>query len=114
MYETTMPMTGIFTEADIRDDEQLGIDAFEETNSLLNNAPRVVGPRAHLILFAGDTKEKHRRNTKTADSFSLAPKLLQRPLHDAGHRGYFLRFMNSLRDGMTVAQLVNSKARSAP
>ena len=108
-----MPMTGIFTKANIRDDEQLGIDTFEETNSLLNNTSRVVGLRAHLILFAGDTKEKHRRDTKTGDSFSLAPKLLQRPLHDARHRGYFVRFMNSLRDEKGVDELVNSKASFA-
>src|SRR6266699_1057594 len=107
MNKATMPMTGIFTKADIRDDEQLGIDAFEETNSLLNNTPRVVGLRAHLILFAGDTKEKHRRDTKTADSFSLAPKLLLRPPPDAARPGYTAKSMCSPRHSKSRDELVS-------
>src|SRR5436305_1455066 len=113
MNKATMPMAGIFTEADIRDDEQFGADALEETNSLLNNAARVIGLRAHFILFAGNTKKKHCRDTKTGDPFSLPLELLQRPLHDTWHRNYFVCFMNSLCYEEGVDELINRKASFA-
>ena len=85
-----MPMIGIFTQAHVGYNEQVGHAGLDFANCLLDDAFRVEILQAYRILRLGNAEKDHSRNPQIGDCFYFSRQEIRRPLIHTRHGGNLL------------------------
>ena len=109
--EAAMPRLGVLAEADVGDDHELRHASLELAYRALDDAIRVEVLRADGVLRRRETEEKDRGNAGSRDGFCLAGELVDRPLEDAGHRGYLVPDLFPVGDEKGIDEIVGGEDR---
>ena len=96
-----MPVTGVFTVADVGDHQQLRHSAFGGRNRALHNPGRVIRARRRFVLRIRQSKQDHATDPQTADFFALTNQAVNRhlelPRHGADFAAHSLARANEQR-----------------
>src|SRR5450755_1091752 len=111
--DAAMPVAGVFTQANVGDDQRIRCLGLQTPDRLLDDALLGVCLRAYLVLLVGDAKEQYGWNAQARDALRFTPQVLQRPLHNPWHGGNLAWLVDAFRNEERVDELLDVQVRLA-
>ena len=82
-HDAAVAVRGVLAQADVGDDEQVGVRLLDRARGELDDALVVVGARALLVLLGRDAEQQHRRDAERVRLAGLLDRVRDRQPVDA-------------------------------